>query len=194
MNIKKAMVAVLPVLAALGLSACASTDLENTTYRLIETDTYTDIDLDVSLTVTDLTDDEAADGSYSRTCMIQFSGDDCEEYLEYVKDYWVYNQAGTRVSNEDTTDLDAMDQNREAYIEYYDNTIDIKSQFMDNACKCYVYYDEDGTDDEMRGTIYTHLDGAEDDFYFEIFLDSDGTLLVLAFDDYMCVNQDTFHK
>ncbi|MGN0537805.1 MAG: hypothetical protein ACI4M3_07510 [Acutalibacteraceae bacterium] len=159
------------VLIALFCTSCSSSkSLEAGTY-------YLDWDNDVTFTISDIKNESATDGSYYQTCMIQFSKEKTERYIaqlqNYITETMIYKHA---LDGNAAGKPDLIDKNIAYYTEIYENSINLTKQFVDNPCKFYVY----DIADEEYDTLYTHIDGTDDDYYFEITLDTDGSLIIMS--------------
>lgn len=184
MNMKKIVVAFGLLTIPLLLSSCnSSTELQNGTY-------YMDSNHDVYFTVTDLKDEVDTNGQYYKTCKIQFS----ETYdIESLQKNYINNWAAFHIFDyNDTERTDELMQRITAeYTEMYQKSVDMKKQFVDNACTFYIY---DIADEEFD-SIYTHIVGADEDTYMELILDSDGSVSVpIAGSDIWIVDRETFEK
>ncbi len=60
------------------------------------------------------------------------------------------------------------------YKELFQKSVDMKKQFVDNACTFYIY----DIVDEEYDSIYALVDGVDEDSYLELQLDADGSISV----------------
>ncbi|MGN0537802.1 MAG: hypothetical protein ACI4M3_07495 [Acutalibacteraceae bacterium] len=167
MNTKKFIVAFVLLTIPLLLSSCnSSTELQNGTY-------YMDNNHDVYFTVTDLKDEVDPNGQYYKTCKIQFS----ETYdIESLQSSYIYLWALSHIFDDEgkACPADMMDSIRAEYTEIFQKSVDMKKQFVDNACTFYIY----DVADEEYDSVYALVDGADDDSYIELQLDSDGSVSI----------------
>ncbi len=173
MKFQKTFLITSTVFMLLNCTACSpSTELESTTYYLNGNNN------DLVLIVSDIKDENPADGTYYRTCMIQFSGTDVETYIEEWQhswaDYFAWVHAINDWNGHPAGHIDEFEEAQKHYVEVYENTLDLKKQFVDNPCKFYIY---DIVDDEFD-SVYTQFIGIDIDFYWELVLDSDGSMIL----------------
>lgn len=159
------------VLTALICTSCSSSkSIKNGTY-------YLDWDNDVTFTISDIKDESPADGAYYQTCMIQFSKEKTERYIaqlqNYITETMIYKHA---LDGDAAGKPDLIDKNIEYYTEVYKDAIDLTKQLVDQPCKFYV---RDIADEEYD-SLYTHIDGTDDDYSFEITLNTDGSLTIIS--------------
>ncbi len=171
------------VLIMLVCSACSSSEsLEVGSYHL-------DWDNNVTLIVSDIQNESSADGSYYQTCMIQFPKENTEKYIKKLQNFIVEQMIYKHALDGDAAGKpDLINKNIEYYTKVYEKSIDLTKQFVEQPCKFYVY----DIVDEEYDSIYTHIDGADDDSYFEITLDSDSSLIIVS--DTASMEDDIFRK
>ncbi len=163
MNTKKAAVIFVLITISLLFSSCnSSSEFQNGTY-------YMDGNHDIYFTVTDLKDEVDPEGKYYKTCKIQFS----ESYdMQALQTAYTYSWA-TNHAIKYHGDPEKFERTMTEYTEFFKKTVDMKKQFVDNACTFYVY----DVADEEYDSIYALIDGANEDFaYLELKLDVDGSI------------------